>query len=66
MNQQNDLWQLNDRHQAMPSADAVILAYTVDADRGSPDSAYAAQCSSTYVRGEAGWQLAVHHQTQTH
>jgi hypothetical protein len=50
------------RH-AEPNSSTTILAYTVLADRGSADSAYAAQCSSTYVQINGDWQLALHHQT---
>ena len=29
---------------------------------GGPESAYSAQCSSTYVRSGEGWQLVAHQQ----
>ena len=51
------------KHYAASAADIVVLAYAVQADRGSKDSTYAAQCSSTYVRASGSWQLALHHQT---
>jgi Domain of unknown function (DUF4440) len=57
-------WQkvhITHKHELHPNDDTVVLVYFIDADR--PDSAYTAQCSSTYVATRAGWQLAVHHQT---
>ncbi|MFQ1627089.1 nuclear transport factor 2 family protein [Lysobacter zhanggongensis] len=51
------------KHYAASTADIVVLAYVVQADRGSGNSAYAAQCSSTYVRIGGNWRLALHHQT---
>jgi len=59
-------WQnvfFTDQRHAGPNSNTAVLAYTVQADRGSTDSAYAAQCSSTYVQINGGWQLALHHQT---
>lgn len=45
-----------------PGADAAVLAYLAHGDRGG-GSAYAARCSSTYVRHEDQWLLALHHQS---
>lgn len=42
--------------------DAAVLVYLARADRGTPDSAYVAQCTSTYVRIQQQWLLVVHHQ----
>jgi hypothetical protein len=52
-----------DRHLAFPATDTAILAYTVRADRGGPDTRYTARCSSTYCRSREGWQLVLHQQT---
>jgi hypothetical protein len=41
---------------------AAVLVYVASADRGTPDSAYVAQCTSTYVREGEQWLLVVHHQ----
>jgi hypothetical protein len=41
---------------------AAVLVYLAHADRGAPDSAYVAQCTSTYVREHEQWLLVVHHQ----
>lgn len=41
----------------------VVLAYRAHASRGAPGGAYAALCSSTYVRHQDQWLLALHHQT---
>jgi hypothetical protein len=44
------------------TGEGAAAAYKATATR--PDgSTYAAYCSSAYVRGEPGWQLAVHQQT---
>ncbi|HET6632974.1 MAG TPA: DUF4440 domain-containing protein [Rhodanobacteraceae bacterium] len=51
------------KHYAASTPDTAVLAYVVEADRGSKNSGYAAQCSSTYVRIKGSWQLALHHQT---
>jgi hypothetical protein len=42
-------------------AAAAALTYRARATRG--DEPYEAMVSSVYVRGDDGWQLAVHHQT---
>ncbi|MDH5829080.1 nuclear transport factor 2 family protein [Luteimonas sp. M1R5S18] len=41
---------------------AAVLVYVASADRGTPDSAYVAQCTSTYVCEGEQWLLVVHHQ----
>jgi hypothetical protein len=46
-----------------PADGIAILVYRADADRGTPASRYAAQCSSTYLRSGTAWQLVLHHQT---
>lgn len=46
----------------VPSVDVVVLAYSVQADRGSADSRYEAQCTSTYVRLRDTWRLVMHQQ----
>ncbi|MGQ4582081.1 DUF4440 domain-containing protein [Lysobacter sp. F60174L2] len=51
------------RHQVLAGDVTAVLAYAVRADRGSADTAYAAQCSSTYVHSGDRWQLVLHHQT---
>ena len=50
------------RHQALVDPGVAVLAYSVQADRGEDDTAYAAQCSSTYVRDDDRWRLLLHHQ----
>lgn len=52
-----------DRHLAFASETCALLVYRATADRGSEDVPYVAQCSSSYVRGEGGWRLVLHHQT---
>lgn len=54
---------LRQRHVATSGATTAVLAYVARADRGSPESAYAAQCSSTYVREAGQWRLLLHQQT---
>lgn len=44
-------------------AGTAVLAYVAHADRGGPDTSYAAQCSSTYIRENNAWLLVLHHQT---
>ena len=51
------------RHLEMPDSNVAVLAYVARAERGEAESAYVAQCSSTYVLGADGWRLALHHQT---
>ena len=51
-----------DKHLIHANADAAVLVYVALADRGGPESAYSAQCSSTYVRSGEGWQLVAHQQ----
>lgn len=48
-----------------PAESTSILVYSVKADRGSSDTAYSAQCSSTYVFSSGDWLLALHQQTPT-
>ncbi|HEU4665629.1 MAG TPA: nuclear transport factor 2 family protein [Dokdonella sp.] len=48
---------------AASGASTVVLAYVARADRGPPDTTYAAQCSSTYARSDGAWLLVMHHQT---
>lgn len=43
--------------------EAAVLVYTAHADRGASNTAYVAQCSSTYVRAQGQWQLLAHHQS---
>ena len=57
--------EITDKRLIKPAQDTAILVYSVNADRGNSDTAYAAQCSSTYVSTSGGWQLAVHQQTPT-
>jgi hypothetical protein len=40
-----------------------VLAYAAQAHGGSPDTAYAARCTSTYVRDDGQWLLLAHQQT---
>lgn len=54
---------LGQRHVATSGAATAVLAYVARADQGSPESAYAAQCSSTYVREGEQWRLLLHQQT---
>lgn len=54
---------LAERRHAQVSADTVILSYMASADRDGTDATYRAQCSSTYVREQGRWLLALHHQT---
>ena len=51
------------RHLLPAGPDTVVLAYSVQADRGGEDSRYAAHCSSVYTRGDDGWCLVLHQQT---
>ncbi len=51
------------RRLAMPTESTAILVYSVRADRGGSDTAYSAQCSSTYVLSSGEWLLALHQQT---
>jgi len=51
------------RRYLMPASHTAILLYVAKAHRGEPHSEYIAQCSSTYVYTDNGWQLALHHQT---
>ena len=44
------------------SEHSAAAAYRADAVRAD-GSSYSAYCSSTYVRRDAGWQLALHQQT---
>jgi hypothetical protein len=53
----------NDRHCVLSTPETAALAYMVHTDRGSPDTSYVAQCSSTYVRANGQWLLVMHHQT---
>lgn len=60
-----DRWKhvsITDRRQAV-AGPVAVLAYAVQADRGGDEPAYAAQCSSTYVRDDDRWRLLLHHQT---
>ena len=50
------------KHLVSAGSAAAVLAYLAHADRGTPDSAYVAQCTSTYVREHGQWLLVVHHQ----
>ena len=54
---------LTERRHVQASRSTVVLSYTVRADRGSPETSYAAQCSSTYVVESGRWVLVLHHQT---
>lgn len=59
-------WQnvnLKEQRHVQASRDTAVLSYTAQADRGSPETSYVAQCSSTYVRDSGRWLLVVHHQT---
>ena len=59
-------WQnvvFKEQRHLLPDPGTAVLAYTVQADRGTTDSAYLAQCSSTYIRHDARWLLVLHHQT---
>jgi hypothetical protein len=51
------------QHCVNPASNTAVLVYVAQADRGEPGSEYAAQCSSTYISGKDGWQIALHHQT---
>lgn len=53
----------DDKHLITPAPGTTILAYSVKADRGNSDTAYSAQCSSTYISLHGDWQLALHQQT---
>jgi hypothetical protein len=46
----------------VPTVDLAVLAYAVEADRGTAESRYRAQCTSTYVRLRAAWKLVMHQQ----
>lgn len=52
--------QMTDRH-GVETEDCVVLAYRAAATRKG--AAYAALCSSTWVRQAEGWQLIQHQQT---
>lgn len=54
---------MEQRHLAVAGTSTAVLAYVARADRGAPGSAYAAQCSSTYVHDGERWRLALHQQT---
>ena len=54
---------LSSTHVISPLPEVAILAYRVTADRGDGQPAYAALCSSTYVRVDGRWKLALHQQT---
>lgn len=59
-----DRWRnvsITDRHQAI-AGPVAVLAYSARAERGEGDAAYAARCSSTYVRDDDRWRLLLHHQ----
>ena len=51
-----------DKHLVPAGPAAAVLVYVASADRGTPDSAYVAQCTSTYLREGGQWLLVVHHQ----
>jgi hypothetical protein len=51
------------RRLSLPSPDAGVLAYEVVAARDDPTTTYRALCSSTYVRTDQDWRLALHQQT---
>ena len=58
-------WQsvsFGDKHLLSAGQGAVVLAYSVQADRGGDDSSYAARCSSVYTHGDDGWRLVLHQQ----
>ncbi|HYG62790.1 MAG TPA: DUF4440 domain-containing protein [Thermoanaerobaculia bacterium] len=48
---------------AFPGPQVAVLVYEATADRSAPDTEYAAQCSSTYVKLGGSWKLALHQQT---
>ncbi|MGA6925598.1 MAG: nuclear transport factor 2 family protein [Desulfosarcina sp.] len=54
-----------DKRLIAPVKSTAILVYSVNADRGGSDTAYSAQCSSTYVYSSGDWLLALHQQTPT-
>lgn len=51
------------QREVFPADDIALLAYRVRAGRGHGNDEYEAMCSSTWVRTEAGWRLALHQQT---
>lgn len=53
---------LTDTHSYSPFPDVAVLAYNVHAIKEGSD--YHAHCSSTYVRINGNWLLAMHHQSQ--
>ncbi|MGA7613577.1 MAG: nuclear transport factor 2 family protein [Thermoanaerobaculia bacterium] len=53
----------DEQHLVPATEGTAVLVYSAHAERGSPDSRYAAQCSSVYVRGDRGWLLLLHQQT---
>ena len=55
-------YEIEDLEQARPAADVAVLTYVAKATRRD-GALYEALISSTYVHTEAGWRLAVHHQT---
>lgn len=54
---------LTNKRLVAPAKSISILVYLAKADRGGSDTAYSAQCSSTYVFSSDGWLLALHQQT---
>lgn len=54
---------LNDRESLAPAGDVAVLTYNVNAIRLSGDEHHA-RCTSTYVRVDGQWRLALHHQTK--
>lgn len=54
---------ISNKNFVTPHQSTAILAYSVQADRGGSDTAYAALCSSTYVLASGEWRLALHQQT---
>ncbi|MGY1811469.1 nuclear transport factor 2 family protein [Blastococcus sp. SYSU D00820] len=53
-----------DSARAVPAGDgAAVLVYTARAWRGDDDPPFTAAMTSTYARGNDGWQLAVYTQT---
>jgi Domain of unknown function (DUF4440) len=51
------------RHAVVGARNVVMLVYRARAQRDGNDTAYEAQCSSTYVERDGAWHLALHHQT---
>lgn len=59
-------WQqvsFKEQQEALFGIETAVLAYRIQADRGSSGPSYAARCSSTYVRDSGQWLLLLHHQT---